>query len=227
MINLHSKKSNRFLLFLPFIKGIKVQKKKYFVRSGIRTHAHIRGPECSLQCSEESFSWVWRLRPLGHPDILVLLLKSSNVTKEAITNIYFIIYLKLLPRHQFEREAETIFGTWWNMLRPLVRYQAEFFRSMRKCTNNKLAKMLKNICSINGLIFQNLLELKPNWSTSKHICGLRIKVLSCMCIMFLCKCIFVISKSQLCHRGEWSCLHQKDDVLPLFDGLYCYRFVST
>ena len=27
MINLHSKKSNRFLLFLPFIKGIKVKKK--------------------------------------------------------------------------------------------------------------------------------------------------------------------------------------------------------
>ena len=45
--------------------------KRYFVRSGIRTHAHIRGPECSLLCSEESISWVWRLRPLGHPDILV------------------------------------------------------------------------------------------------------------------------------------------------------------
>ena len=42
--------------------------KKSFVRSGIRTHALIRGPECSLNSSEEYFSWVWRLRPLGHPD---------------------------------------------------------------------------------------------------------------------------------------------------------------
>ena len=50
-------------------KGIKTRKK--FVRSGIRTHAHIRGPErpipiCLL--SEGNQPWVWRLRPLGHPD---------------------------------------------------------------------------------------------------------------------------------------------------------------
>ena len=40
------------------------------VRSGIRTHALIRGPECSLHRSEECISWVWRLRPLGHPDFV-------------------------------------------------------------------------------------------------------------------------------------------------------------
>ena len=47
-----------------------LQKQNDFVRSGIRTHALIRGPECSL-VGEESISWVWRLRPLGHPDIVM------------------------------------------------------------------------------------------------------------------------------------------------------------
>ena len=46
-------------------------KQKVCVRSGIRTHALIRGPECSLHRSEENISWVWRLRPLGHPDFIV------------------------------------------------------------------------------------------------------------------------------------------------------------
>ena len=50
--------------------------KKGIVRSGIRTHAHIRGPEFSLLWSEEANSWVWRLRPLGHPDILLTTQKS-------------------------------------------------------------------------------------------------------------------------------------------------------
>ena len=45
--------------------------KKIFVRSGIRTHALIRGPECSPHRSEEYISWVWRLRPLGHPDFVI------------------------------------------------------------------------------------------------------------------------------------------------------------
>ena len=45
------------------------KRKKFFVRSGIRTHALIRGPERSI-VSEEYSSWVWRLRPLGHPDLL-------------------------------------------------------------------------------------------------------------------------------------------------------------
>ena len=41
------------------------------VRSGIWTHAHIRGPEHSyLQIwrRNDAIPWVWRLRPLGHPD---------------------------------------------------------------------------------------------------------------------------------------------------------------
>ena len=46
------------------------KKKNFLVRSGIRTHALIRGPECSLLRSEEYSSWVLRLRPLGHPDML-------------------------------------------------------------------------------------------------------------------------------------------------------------
>ena len=45
------------------------------VRSGIRTHAHIRGPERSILrlrlCEERCEPWVWRLRPLGHPDCSV------------------------------------------------------------------------------------------------------------------------------------------------------------
>ena len=51
------------------IHSKKKKSQKLFVRSGIRTHAHIRGPESSLLRSEEFTSWVWRLRPLGHPDI--------------------------------------------------------------------------------------------------------------------------------------------------------------
>ena len=46
---------------------------KKFVRSGIWTHALIRGPEVS--CTKALYlrarcviPWVWRLRPLGHPD---------------------------------------------------------------------------------------------------------------------------------------------------------------
>ena len=44
--------------------------KKSFVRSGIRTHALIRGPEIS-DYWERYIPWVWRLRPLGHSDILL------------------------------------------------------------------------------------------------------------------------------------------------------------
>ena len=45
-------------------KGKKSKKKS--VRSGIRTHAYIRRPEHPTEC--KICSWVWRLRPLGHPD---------------------------------------------------------------------------------------------------------------------------------------------------------------
>ena len=40
------------------------------VRSGIWTHAHIRGPERSFLPLDGKIikPWVWRLRPLGHPD---------------------------------------------------------------------------------------------------------------------------------------------------------------
>ena len=46
--------------------------KNYFVRSGIRTHALIRGPEFPIipVINREGKPWVWRLRPLGHPDVL-------------------------------------------------------------------------------------------------------------------------------------------------------------
>ena len=44
---------------------------KMFVRSGIWTHARIRGPEHSQLAAMQAryYPWVWRLRPLGHPDI--------------------------------------------------------------------------------------------------------------------------------------------------------------
>ena len=56
----------------------KNQEIKKGVRSGIRTHAHIRGPECSHQhCWGRTCPWVWRLRPLGHPDMFILWLNND------------------------------------------------------------------------------------------------------------------------------------------------------
>lgn len=54
------------------------QNKKVAVRSGIWTHALIRGPEFSIQLPimRVRYSpWVWRLRPLGHPDRVKLMWK--------------------------------------------------------------------------------------------------------------------------------------------------------
>ena len=44
---------------------------KSCVRCGIRTHALIRGPEFSSYSlsGKKAEPWVWRLRPLGQPDI--------------------------------------------------------------------------------------------------------------------------------------------------------------
>ena len=56
----------RILLFsIYFVLEIRRWEKKVCVRSGIRTHASIRRPESPRW---GSFAWVWRLRPLGHPD---------------------------------------------------------------------------------------------------------------------------------------------------------------
>ena len=40
-----------------------------FVRSGIWTHALCWGPEFTRLDRRQVRTWVWRLRPLGHPDI--------------------------------------------------------------------------------------------------------------------------------------------------------------
>ena len=47
--------------------GLRTCQENVGVRSGIRTHAHYCGPECSWNRKDVE-SWVWRLRPLGHPD---------------------------------------------------------------------------------------------------------------------------------------------------------------
>ena len=53
--------------YLEVNKRVKYMKnQKESVRSGVRTHAHIRGPEHSIW--RFVLPWVWRLRPLGHPD---------------------------------------------------------------------------------------------------------------------------------------------------------------
>ena len=53
---------------------------KKFVRSGIRTHASKWRPEHSLTLIQCKISWVWRLRPLGHPDSDVV---GKSQVKEA------------------------------------------------------------------------------------------------------------------------------------------------
>ena len=55
-------------LLMHFLSMVAKKERKNDVRSGIRTHAHRCGPEHSV--SAEDLSWVWRLRPLGHPDML-------------------------------------------------------------------------------------------------------------------------------------------------------------
>ena len=50
-------------------KNNKNKNKNISVRCGIRTHAHIRGPEHSIPLQGRFLPWVWRLRPLGQPDI--------------------------------------------------------------------------------------------------------------------------------------------------------------
>ena len=45
---------------------------KSCVRSGIWTHASTWRPEHSVTREETDSPWVWRLRPLGHPDALQL-----------------------------------------------------------------------------------------------------------------------------------------------------------
>ena len=61
---------------------------KSFVRCGIRTHALIRGPEFSWQLciAEQGNPWVWRLRPLGQPDMLSL-----------TPNFFHLIFSRLKP----------------------------------------------------------------------------------------------------------------------------------
>ena len=63
-----------YVLFYKVLIKLENSPKSYFVRSGIWTHALIRGPEFSF--TEALYlrarcviPWVWRLRPLGHPDI--------------------------------------------------------------------------------------------------------------------------------------------------------------
>ena len=73
----------KVILLFPGMVSKRSLNQKDFVRSGIRTHALIRGPECSLRWSEEYSSWVWRLRPLGHPDFL-------DVNDGKIINIYVL-----------------------------------------------------------------------------------------------------------------------------------------
>ena len=59
--------------------------KNVVVRSGIRTHALIRGPEISVY-REGFIPWVWRLRPLGHPDILIIMWKNIHFQYSENTN---------------------------------------------------------------------------------------------------------------------------------------------
>ena len=63
LIPLNFQKQNCFWFCIVFNSWDTAQCLKSSDRSGIRTHAHIRVPEIS----SENFSWVWRLRPLGHP----------------------------------------------------------------------------------------------------------------------------------------------------------------
>ena len=58
------------------------QKKNDYVRSGIRTHASIRRPErpLPLRNGKEWQPWVWRLRPLGHPDTHTMSLKVISAS---------------------------------------------------------------------------------------------------------------------------------------------------
>ena len=60
----------------------------------LRTHALRRGPEFSLTISEEGFPWVWRLRPLGHPDLYTKLI-LNNIWTSFIKYFQFNASLKL------------------------------------------------------------------------------------------------------------------------------------
>lgn len=72
-------------------QGNLTSSKKKLVRSGIRTHAHIGGPEgplgthfCHWVIVTSFCTWVWRLRPLGHPD--------TQKYFKATTNFFFAWY---------------------------------------------------------------------------------------------------------------------------------------
>jgi hypothetical protein len=55
-------------------ENFKICEKLSRVRSGIWTHAFFRRPEClgPYFQGKSCRAWVWRLRPLGHPDILLM-----------------------------------------------------------------------------------------------------------------------------------------------------------
>ena len=60
---------------------------KAFVRSGIRTHASNWRPEHSLTLIQCKISWVWRLRPLGHPDLYFRRALQNYKTSQDVTRL--------------------------------------------------------------------------------------------------------------------------------------------
>ena len=121
---------------------------KGVVRSGIRTHAHIRGPECSLDSSEEYISWVWRLRPLGHPDFTSIWKKvssfqlflgiSNSLILQEVWRVGRKIYLLCIPR-VFLGASERC----WVFTRPIMNFG--MLGTLFLSTRHYFAKGLKNV----------------------------------------------------------------------------------
>ena len=85
---LQRNKNNYYLQCLPQRCNLQV---KITVRSGIWTHASMWRPEVPFY-SGRSQPWVWRLRPLGHPDIKpISLLKVYHVFLKTKLKVYRLI----------------------------------------------------------------------------------------------------------------------------------------
>jgi hypothetical protein len=81
-----------------------------FVRSGIWTHALIRGPECSSSIGGEGVPWVWRLRPLGHPDIV----ERYSKFKLFELRSWITFYKKTLQIMSNSTQLEFEIVIWWH-----------------------------------------------------------------------------------------------------------------